>query len=204
MAGATSAGLVSLFKAAGEYIVRRITPKGLPMLTLTTPRHKTFVAIPGIQGTGHEDVSAYGALIDEAIDRLYNRCNADLELLAFLEICTSRMEGYQRVATHLRAVTPDQKWLRDCAATALCRSVFDLLQPEFDRRLHAVKDQVAQAEEVMKRFGYGTPAAITQTALPSGAKVYGFRFVKDVYLGQVLKNDDHTESRVLSLVTAKV
>lgn len=173
------------------------------MLTFTTPRHKTFIAIPGIQGTGHEDVSAYGILTDEAIDRLYNRCSADLELLAFLEICTSRMEGYQRIATHLRAATPDQKWLRDCAATELCRSVFQLLQPDFDWKQRAIKDQVVQAEEVIKRFGYDRPAAITQTALPSGAKVYGFRFVRDAYLGQVLKNDDHTESRVISVVASK-
>lgn len=173
------------------------------MLTLTTPRHKAFVAIPGIRGTGQEDVSAYGILIDDAVDRLYNRCTADPGLLAFLEVCTSRMEGYQRIATHLRAATPDQKWLRDCAATELCRSVFELLQPEFDRNQHAIRDQVAQAEEVIKRFGYNTPVAITRTALPSGARVYGFRFLKDAYPGQVLKNDDHTESRVLSLVAAK-
>jgi hypothetical protein len=191
-----------LFKASGDSVVQSITTKGLPMLTLTTPRHKTLIAIPGIQGTGYEDVSTYGILIDEAIDRLYNRCSADLVLLAFLEICTSRMEGYQRIATHLRAVTPDQKWLRDCAATELCRSVFELLQPEFDRNQHAIKQQEAEAEAVIAKFGYDTPASVTQTTLPSGAKVYGFRFVKDAYPGQVLKNDDHTDSRVLAVVAA--
>lgn len=172
------------------------------MLTLTTPRHKTFVAIPGIQGKGQEDLSAYGSLIDEAIDRLYNRCSTDLELVAFLELCTSRIEAYQRIAKHLHAVTPDQKWLRDCAATELCRSAFELLQPEFDRKQHAIHDQVAEAKAVIERCGYDTPAAVTQTLLSSGAKVFGFRFVKDAYVGQILNNDDHTESRVLALVSA--
>lgn len=173
------------------------------MLSLTTPRYNAFITFPGIQGTGREDVTSYGTLIDETIDRLYGFCLCDSELIAILDIGASRMEGYQRIAKHLGAATPDQKWLRDCAGTELCRCVFELLQPEFDRKQRAIQDQVAQAEEVIRRFGYDTPAAITQTALPNGARIYGFRFVKGAYPGQVLQNDDHTESRVLSLVAAQ-
>ena len=170
------------------------------MLTITTHKHKTFVAIPGISGSSNDCFTAYGALIDSAIDRLYDRSQADAVLTSYLEYCTNRMDGYEHIARHLKAVTPDQRWLRDCAATDLCRTVIDLLQPEFERKRLAIADQIEEAKRVIARFAYKTPAAVTQTLIANGTSVYGFRFIQDARIGQTIKNDDHTTSHVVAVV----
>jgi len=100
------------------------------MLSLTTKRHRLFFTIPGLSGSSDSDFSGYGVLVDNAVDALHAKCTQDAQLVEQLGAVTSRQDAYQVIAKHLRAVTPDAKWLRDCAGSDLCRRVLYLMHPD--------------------------------------------------------------------------
>ncbi len=100
------------------------------MLSLTTPKHRTFVTIPRITGCSSDDFGAYGRLIDLTIDRLLEKCQSDSELLADLEGCSNRAEAYRVLARHLPAVTEGASWIGQSLGTDVCRRVLFLLRPD--------------------------------------------------------------------------
>ena len=100
------------------------------MLSITTHRHRVLFMIPGLSGSSDSDFSAYGLLVDKTVDALHEKCRVDVALLEQLPLTPTRDEAYRLIAKHLRAVTPDAKWLRDCAGADMCRRVLYLLQPD--------------------------------------------------------------------------
>lgn len=100
------------------------------MLSITTKRHQLFITILGLSGSSGDDFSAYGALVDSTVDALHEKCEKDAPLLDKLAAVQSRQDAYQLIGKHLSAVTPDAKWLRECASGDLCRRVLYLLQPD--------------------------------------------------------------------------
>ena len=100
------------------------------MLSLTTPKHRTFVTIPRITGCSSDDFGAYARQIDLTIDRLLEKCQSDSDLLAALDGCSNRAEAYQVISRHLPAATEGFSWLRQNLATDVCRRVLYLLCPD--------------------------------------------------------------------------
>lgn len=82
------------------------------MLSLTTNRHRLFITIPGISGPGGCDFSCYGVLVDNTVDSLHEKCAKDGEVIEALSVATTRDQAYGVIGKHLKAVTPDARWLR--------------------------------------------------------------------------------------------
>lgn len=98
------------------------------MLSLTTPKHQTFVTFPGITGGSNDDFGAYAEEIDRIIDRLLAECRKDDQLPAVLGRCSTRLEACQAIARHLPAVTAGNLGAR--IAGDVCRRVLFLLCPD--------------------------------------------------------------------------
>ena len=100
------------------------------MLSLTTPKHHTFVTIPRITGCSSDDFGAYGRTIDLTIDRLLEKCQSDSDVLAALAGCSNRHEAYLVISRHLPAVTEGASWVGQELGTDVCRRVLYLLCPD--------------------------------------------------------------------------
>lgn len=100
------------------------------MLSVTTPRHRLLVCIPGVFGESNSQFTYFNQLIDQTVDQFFDAVRNDAELMEQLERSSSRADAYQSIYKHLVAVTTNQKWLRDCAGADLCRRVLFLLYPD--------------------------------------------------------------------------
>lgn len=100
------------------------------MLALTTERHKMFITITGLRGDCRSDFGGLGRELDAAVDRLLSLCQGDKSVREGLILAQSRSDAYQVIARHLKAATPEGKWMRDHAGSSLCSRVLFLMHPD--------------------------------------------------------------------------
>ena len=100
------------------------------MLAITTKKHALFITVRGFNGDSESHAVSLAREVDLAVDRLLEVCRNDKWLLNHLKGCESRSQAFAHIFLHVRSVTEDQPWIRDCAALDLCRRVLFLLHPD--------------------------------------------------------------------------